>query len=151
MDSISFEPYDEKYLELSWKWLRDPELKQLTLTPDFDRESQRNWFDSLNNKEDYFLFGVLYDGKAIGVCGLKNIANNEGEYWGYIGEKSYWGKGIGKNMLDHIISFAITRNLSSIFLKVWSGNTRAINLYKKNGFKIISEKENLCIMNKLLK
>jgi RimJ/RimL family protein N-acetyltransferase len=148
MDKITFEPYDEKYLDLSWKWLNDPEIKQLTLTPDFDIESQIRWFKTLGSKKDYYLYGVLAGNNPIGVCGLKNIKDSEGEYWGYIGEKEYWGKGIGKIMLDYIIQFAYQLDLKSLYLKVWDNNLRAISLYEKNGFNLISKTDDVCIMQK---
>ena len=148
MDKISFEPYDEKYLELSWKWLNDPETKQLTLTPDFDKESQQSWFKTLGSKKDYYLFGVLFGGNPIGVCGLKNIKDSEGEFWGYIGEKTYWGKGIGKIMIDYIIQFAHQLDLKSLYLKVWTNNLRAISLYEKNGFNLKKKIDDVCIMQK---
>ena len=148
MDHISFEPYDEKYLELSWKWLKDPEIKQLTLTPDFNKESQKKWFSTLNSKNDYHVFGVLVGDTPIGACGLKNIKYSEGEYWGYIGEKSFWGKGVGKLMLDYITELACKLKLKTINLKVWSENIRAIRLYEKNGFQVLRIEDDVSIMQK---
>ena len=37
---LSFGRFDEIFLEKSWHWLRDPEIKWLTMTPDFTREEQ---------------------------------------------------------------------------------------------------------------
>ena len=40
---VEFLPYDEAFLSLSWNWLTDPEIKALTMTPDFDRAAQARW------------------------------------------------------------------------------------------------------------
>ena len=91
---IEFVKYNETFLEKSWEWLNDKEIKYLTFTPDFTREQQKEWFLSLKDKKDYFIKGVLYNDIPIGVVGLKNITDINGEYWGYIGEKEYCNKGI---------------------------------------------------------
>ena len=94
MQKIKFVEYNEIFLEKSWEWLNNKEIKYLTCTPDFTKEQQKKWFLSLKDKKDYFIKGVLYNDTPIGVVGLKNITNTNGEYWGYIGEKEYWNKGI---------------------------------------------------------
>ncbi|HBU45505.1 MAG TPA: N-acetyltransferase, partial [Porphyromonadaceae bacterium] len=33
---VEFREFDREALEKSWKWLNDPQLKSLTMTPDFD-------------------------------------------------------------------------------------------------------------------
>lgn len=40
---ISLKLYNEDFLEKSWEWLNDEELKYLTMTPDFTRKDQ-NFF-----------------------------------------------------------------------------------------------------------
>lgn len=93
--------YDRSFLDASFKWLADEEIKFLTNTPSFSKDVQEQWFLSLSEKEDYYIRGILADGILIGACGLKHITNVDGEYWGYIGEKEYWGKGIGKQMMSN--------------------------------------------------
>lgn len=139
---IEFIEYDKKFLKLSWEWLNNLDIKMLTNTPDFSKEQQNEWFLSLGSKKDYYLRGILFDGRRIGVVGLKNITSTKGEYWGYIGDKEYWGKGVGKRMINYIIEVAKETNLKIIYLKVLKSNDRAISLYSKMGFEIIKEKGN---------
>ena len=72
----------------------------------------------------------------IGVVGLKHIDREAGEceYFGYIGEKACWGRGIGISMLDFIKQQAIIIGLDKIVLKVSPQNIRAVRLYEKYGF-----------------
>lgn len=54
----------------------------------------------------------------------------------YVDEKLQRG-GIGKQMLDKIISLAKERKNEYIWLGVWQKNEKAIAFYKKNGFEIL--------------
>lgn len=134
--SIDFVNYDEKFLELSFQWLRDPEIKRLTLSPDIKKEEQLDWYKNLEGRNDYKIWGVLYNGERIGAVGLKNIdyINKSAEYFGYIGEKDKWGHGIGTAMLEYAISEAKKIGLHNVSLQVSQENIRAIKLYKKLGF-----------------
>lgn len=140
--------YTEEFLPLSWKWLNDSEIKSLTMTPTFSKQEQMNFFNSLSSRKNYKIFGIEFDGVKIGACGLKNIENERAEYWGYIGEKNYWGKGLGKEILTNIINFAIKEKISSLYLKVEKNNHRAIKLYEKFGFMNRLEENNYFIMDK---
>ncbi len=140
---IDFIFYDSQLLKKSWVWLNDIEIKRLTNTPDFTQDEQKKWFLSLKHKSDYFIKGVKYNETIIGVVGLKNITRISGEYWGYIGEKEYWGKGIGKKMILYIINIAKEKKLKTVYLKVIPSNKRAINLYEKTGFVLNKEKSTL--------
>lgn len=151
MQEIKFVEYNEIFLEKSWEWLNDKEIKFLTCTPDFTKEQQKKWFLSLKDKKDYFIKGVLYNDTPIGVVGLKNITNTDGEYWGYIGEKEYWNKGIGKDLINYISHYSCILNLKEIYLKVIKDNIRAIKLYQKMNFKEFLEENNLIYMNLHLK
>lgn len=149
MKEISFIVYNREVLEKSWEWLNDPEVKYLTMTPDFTKEEQLAWFNQLNNNTHYFVRGVLFQEQIIGVVGLKkiNIDEKKAEYFGYIGEKKYWGKGIGKEMMNFIKEYAKEKlGLNSLYLKVISGNTRAIKVYNKIGFKTSNTMDNTITM-----
>jgi len=135
---------------MSWRWLNDPELKALIDSPEFTKEQQRKWFDNLADRTDYLIWGLLVNDLPAGVCGIKNVTEYDCEFWGYIGEKSFWGKGVGRIMLQNMCNEAKKRNLYSIWLKVVNHNQRAIRMYKNNGFIIEKETNKLLIMRKPL-
>lgn len=147
---VAFIPYDETFLALSADWLKDPEIKALTMTPDFDRDAQERWFKNLPDRTDYLIWGVRHGGVPIGACGLKGIAEGAGEYWGYIGDKSCWGRGIGTRMVGFIEDEARVRGLSRLWLQVWQENTRARALYEKLGFRLERETGNVAVLEKML-
>ena len=147
---VEFLPYEEAFLSLSWDWLTDPEIKALTMTPDFDRAAQARWYESLPGRSDYLIWGVRHAGKPVGVCGLKGIAEGAGEYWGYIGDKSCWGRGIGGRMVGFVEEAARGRGLERLWLKVWDRNPRARRLYERLGFRLDRVEGDVVILSKPL-
>lgn len=131
--------YTKCYLDKSCEWLNDPEIKALTLTPDFTREDQQRFFESLSARTNYWVMGIAEDNLPVGAMGLKNITASSAEYWGYIGEKEYWGKGIGNFMLQQAKEKAAALGLKQIFLYVAATNERAKSLYRKHGFTKVED------------
>ncbi len=105
---------------------------------------------SIKSKKDYLIWGINTNSNKIGACGLKKITKLDCEYWGYIGEKEYWGKGIGKTMMNLVEEKARDLKLKSIWLKVLVNNERAINLYHKCDYIIEKEQGQIFLMRKIL-
>ncbi|HET8899503.1 MAG TPA: GNAT family N-acetyltransferase [Rhodanobacteraceae bacterium] len=139
MPSIKLVPYDEAYLERSWVWLNDPEIRELTMTPVFTRQQQCEFFAALDSRSDYLIWGVeLISHGPIGAAGLKNHRGTLAEYWGYIGEKRFWGQGLGRAMVGAVEQRARGAGFDSLDLKVARKNLRASSLYHKLGYNEIS-------------
>lgn len=129
--------YDKKCLDKSWVWLQDSEIKELTMTQDFTLQDQIEFFEKLTFRSDYKVWSViLNDKEIIGAAGLKNHRGNLAEYWGYIGEKKYWNKGLGRSLVNAVEQKARDLNFKELDLKVAVTNTRAIALYEKVGYLI---------------
>lgn len=131
--------YSRIFLDMSWNWLNDPEIRQLTMTPEFSREDQIRFFESLSDRDGYDIWGVTLGEEPIGAAGLKNQRDGVAEYWGYIGNREYWGRGHGKAMMSEIEAKARALGISGLHLKVATSNQRAISLYRRMGFKLASE------------
>ena len=56
--------------------------------------------------------------------------------------RDYWNLGIGSAMLFELIQIAQTHGTEIVELEVAEGNERAIGLYEKFGFRVVSEKPN---------
>lgn len=136
---INLVRYSQDYLDHSYEWLHDDEIRRLTDTPVFNREDQIKWFENLPVRDQYLIWGIEFNSIPIGACGLKNITDLDCEYWGYIGEKDYWGLGLGKEMIFLLEKKAVELGKKSIWLKVIKENKRAILLYSNNGFSIESD------------
>ena len=140
--------YTEEFLNLSWTWLNDGEIRKLTDTPLFDIKDQKQWYSGIRLRSDYLIWGIEINLVKIGACGLKNITKEDCQYWCYIGEKEYWSRGIGTIILEMLIAKAKELQLSSIWLKVNNTNIRALNLYEKCRFSITGMKDDIIIMRK---
>lgn len=145
---IKIKSFDIEYLNKSWIWLNDNEIRALTMTPKFTQQEQIRWFNSLSNNKSYFIKGIEYNGEKVGVVGLKNITKDTGEYFGYIGEKKYWGLGIGKYMLNYIENYCKKIGINKIYLKVLKSNKRAFLLYKNFNYIIVEDIKKMYIMEK---
>lgn len=141
---LTLEKFTPDILEKSWDWLNDEEIKQLTQTPNFTKEEQRIWYNELEKNPNYSVKGIKYDGKIIGVVGLKkiNLESKQAEYFGYIGEKEYWGKGLSSKIFTLIIKECREIGINYLYLNVIPENKRAIRAYEKAGFKQIEIAEN---------
>ncbi len=128
--------YTEEYFNESARWLNDPELKRLTNTPEEPVADRRRWFEQLGTMADYKIWGGSCNGIPIAACGIKNIRADEGELWGYIGEKKYWSSGFGTWGLMALEQEAMKLGLKRLYLKVLCENYKAINLYFKLGYRI---------------
>jgi RimJ/RimL family protein N-acetyltransferase len=142
--------YTHDFLLLSNKWLNDTQIKQLTNSITFTPAQQIQWFNELPNKANYLIWGITLNAEKVGACGLKKVNNIDAEYWGYIGEKKYWGKGYGSEILKIIEKKATQLHLKSIWLTVMLSNTNAIKLYTKNGFMLENKEEHFQTMRKIL-
>ncbi len=134
--SLSREPFDRQYFEASSRWLSNPELQKLIMAPEAEPQGRLLWFQSLQARDDYWIWGIGLNGHPIGCFGIKHVdvARSTGEYWGYIGEPHLWGKRIGPWMLSEAATVAHSHGLDSLYLRVWVENLRAIRLYRRVGF-----------------
>ncbi|WP_180182882.1 GNAT family N-acetyltransferase [Acinetobacter sp. YH01020] len=142
--------YNYGFLEKSWDWLKDEELKYLTMTPGFTKRQQEDFFESLPTRKDYYIYGISFKEVAIGACGLKNLIDDKAELWLYIGNKEYWGRGLGKKVMALLENDALEKGIKKLYLKVLKENKVAINLYKKLNYVDIEEYDEYIVMEKIL-
>lgn len=148
--TVSLTPFSRSFLGLSFHWLNDPEIRFLTDSPVVTPDGQEAWFAGLEDRTDYRVWGVLADGQPVGVCGIKHIQDREGEYFGYIGEKSSWGQGVGRRMMALTESRAQAEGLGRLRLCVLKANERAVRLYEGCGYKVDKSDDKYHYMSKLL-
>ena len=146
--TIELRAFDETMLSLTSRWLSDPELRLLTQSPSIDREQQMAWFKGLEARKDYAIWTVVEAGTAIGVMGFKHIDQDSAEYFGYIGEQLWGGRGLGKQLMDSAFAIAAARGWRTISLHVLADNFIAVNLYFDKGFRIVSASDGIFYMTK---
>ena len=128
---------------ISFKWRNDSTIWEYTVSkPDIKitKEIELEWINKVLKRTDEKRFAICIKGndKYIGNVQLTNIANNKAEFHIFIGNTDYWGKGVGGRATKMIIDYSFKQlQLTSIFLYVRKENIRAIETYKKVGFKIV--------------
>jgi RimJ/RimL family protein N-acetyltransferase len=142
--------YDLGFLKLSWTWLNNPEIKTLTNTPDFSKEDQNKWFENLKNNAQYLIWGITADDIPIGVAGLKRITQTDAYVFWYIGDKNYWGKGIGDFVASEMSRKGRDLKLKYLYAESVIENFRSINLLFKEGYKITQFEKTLYVFKKIL-
>lgn len=129
-------------LELINSWRNDHEVIDL-LGNNFlyiAREVDENWYENyLQTRTQNTRLAIIDSSKdlVIGTIQLTNIhpINRSAEYSIMVGNKNYWGKGVGLEATRQILSHGFNDlNLNRIYLTVLFENIRAIKLYIKAGF-----------------
>ncbi|MFA4827355.1 MAG: GNAT family protein [Candidatus Shapirobacteria bacterium] len=80
----------------------------------------------------------LSSNKLIGDVGINSIdlVNHHAEIGLAIGDKNYWGKGYGTDVIKTALDYCFDQlKLNKVYLDVWQENQKAINCYLKCGFK----------------
>lgn len=102
-------------------------------------ENETEWIRNAALKgEPQFGIRLQADDRLIGNCGLINLNQMSGkaEMGIFIGDKNCRGKGLGEEAVRLLLDYGFNvLNLHSIWLKVFDYNQRAINLYRKCGFR----------------
>jgi RimJ/RimL family protein N-acetyltransferase/glycosyltransferase involved in cell wall biosynthesis len=124
---------------ISFHWRNDPEIWQYTGNrPDkfVTEDLERNWLTEKLTEKNSSLFAIIVDNKYVGNIQITDIIERcKGQYHIFIGEKSFWGKGVGTQATAQIIRFAKEKlNLKELYLIVNPNNEAAIKLYEKSGF-----------------
>lgn len=110
----------------------DPPMPQSLsrLEAEFDQQAA-------NGGRDGKSFAIDAQDTFIGICALFNEDNlaHTTELGITIGNKSYWGKGFGREALSLLVDYGFRyHNYHKIWLQVHSDNERAIKAYRNVGF-----------------
>jgi RimJ/RimL family protein N-acetyltransferase len=147
-ERVALGPVHKGLLPLLWKWESDLALSALTgdpsrpMTPEaIDKLYQR--YNTAGTESTGFAIYELDGMRAIGTVGLMSInhLNRTAELGIGIGERDYWGKGLGTEATRLILDYAFNvLSLHNVMLRVFSYNERAIRAYRKVGFREIGRR-----------
>ncbi len=136
--NIKLIPFSKVHLEPSRQWMNDKEICQL-----FNRvyrpltvSAQQNWFKKIMKDTTQLILAIEAGGVYVGNVGLKNMdsVNKRCEFYIFIGNKEYWGKGVGTEATNMVIDRVKKMKMHKIYLHVDETNIAARKLYKKTGF-----------------
>lgn len=126
------------------RWARDSEFKRLLDSGVARMSSQKNvqkWLEKImedhNLNQYWFSIRKLDDDRLLGDINLyaSNWTGRDAFVGLGIGEREFWGKGFGTDVMEVILRYAFTEvNLKRVTLTVFEYNPRAIRTYEKVGF-----------------
>ncbi len=135
---------EKRDLKRSLVWLKDPFVNMYLSQNfrDYDGKKELKWFEFIRSSKNDIVFAIedTETNLHIGNCALHKIDWEKGscELGIMIGEKDYWNRGYGSDVIKSIINFSMHGlKLTNIVLNVYSYNKRAIKVYKKCGFRLI--------------
>jgi len=132
-------PSDIQYFN---HWIFDQEVIRYSMTK-FQLISSKDqvidWYYSILTANNSFQLGMVdpKTNQLIGYAGIAGInkVDHNGEYFIFIGNKNYWGKGIASEVTKYIVEYGFTKlKLHRIFLTASSKNLNAIKAYESAGF-----------------
>ncbi|HDY7887766.1 GNAT family N-acetyltransferase [Vibrio vulnificus] len=140
---ISLRPLETEDVEDFYVWACDREVTQFSLSSYAYPKSKADiskWLLTINESSKTVSFGICCNdtGKLIGYGGIASISslNRSGEYFILIGDKAYWGKGIGTEVTKVITDYGFNAlGLHRIELTAFSVNPSAIRAYEKAGYQ----------------
>jgi RimJ/RimL family protein N-acetyltransferase len=136
----NLQPSDKEYF---FSWIKDKDVIKYSLAK-FQKMNCNDeisvWFDLLlADKSSYNKAIVdITTKKLIGYAGISKISetNLSGEYFIFMGDKSYYGNGIGTFTTKEIVKRGFQElGLNRIMLTVSEKNVGAIKAYKNADFK----------------
>jgi len=126
------------------RWNRDSEFMRLLDSNPTSFRSQHGMqkmlerdLESQKSDRHWFTIHALADDKLLGDINLfvDHWAAREGFVGLGIGERDFWGKGYGTDVMKVILRYAFTEvNLQRVTLNTFEYNPRAIRSYEKAGF-----------------
>ena len=103
------------------QWAKDPEI--LALDP------------PSHILAAFKIFSIEADSKLIGMCCLYNFTQRTVEIGIRIGDKDYWGKGYGTEVVRLLVDYVFrTTKTEVVVAKALANNDRARRCYQKCGF-----------------
>lgn len=139
---VNYRSLEIRDSELFLKWCSNKDVVRYSLswfqTPKSNQDF-KDWLASLNSSDKTINLGICCreTSQLIGYAGFADInsLNRSGEYFIFIGDMEYWGKGIGTEVTKTITNYGFnTLGLHRIFLTVSELNISAVKAYEKAGY-----------------
>lgn len=137
--NVRIRPLKEQDAYTSVKWRNDPEVFKFTgniYNHEITIDNELEWIRKVTANPTDYRCAILVDEVYVGNIYLTDIKEGTAHFHIFIGDKSYWGKGVAKRASLLILEYAFkVLNIKEVLLRVRNVNTSAYNLYLRLGFK----------------
>ncbi|MBC6699576.1 GNAT family N-acetyltransferase [Hymenobacter puniceus] len=152
---IRLAPLAQHHAASFYPWLRDPEVIEYSLSAfqHMHTETQINeWLAATLQNQASFNLGIFLtdSDELIGYAGLSGISatNLAAEFFILIGQKSWWGRGIGTAVARQVLALGFTEHeLNRIMLTVSETNIGGLKAYARAGFVVEGRQREACRRN----
>jgi RimJ/RimL family protein N-acetyltransferase len=125
-----------------WAWFADREAVRYSLGLwqfPFSQIETKEWLDRTIHDKKTLTLGIVErsGGNLIGFAGIVGMraVSRSGEYFIFIGDKTYWSKGYGTEATKLVVDYGFfALNLHRIALTVSDMNVGGVTAYQRAGF-----------------
>lgn len=150
-ECVRLRPLEKGDLENRVRWFNDPQVnKDLVIDERLDIQKTYEWFEQARKDQSRRDFIIETRQKyPIGAIGFRKIDKRKHSACFYIviGEKAYWGKGIGTESLSLLLKWGFsTLDLYKVWSIVIPTNAASLAMLKKLDFQVegvLREEENV--------
>jgi RimJ/RimL family protein N-acetyltransferase len=151
-DRIDLRPLTKSDMAHKVAWFNDPAVnKTLLLTEPLELEKTLQWFDAHKDDRSRCEFAVeSKDHKTIGIIGFVHIdrTNETAECYCVIGDKSFWGKGVGTEAHRALIDWGFKNlGLHKVWADIRAENIAIVKVVEKLGFRVEGTLRNERLIN----
>lgn len=136
--SIEMSDVGPRYLS----WLNDEEVTRGLASGAFpsDLSSLTHYVEHIINSKNAVMFAICDKSNELHIGNIKldnfDWINRTCELGLLLGDRNYWGKGIGTEVMRLCLHYAFLQlNFRKVVLAVYANNPAAIKLYEKIGFQ----------------
>lgn len=119
------------------RWFADPAvLEYFGPVIPMSQALEEQWYENMLQDSSVCNFAIEFEGQHIGGAGFCSIdgRNRSAEVGLFIGLPKLWGQGLGRDALQALLRYGFEQlNLQRIYLRVFSGSSRAIHVYETLG------------------
>lgn len=130
------EDITQKYVD----WFQDPEVIRYSDNQyrRFSLQGQIDYVETMKGSSDRFLYGIFDEDKHIGnvVLGPINLHHQRADVNYVVGDRDYWGKGVGTYAVTSAIRLAKDFGLRKVCAGCAKENIGSRKVLERNGFQL---------------
>lgn len=134
---VALRPVEQADLGLLSRWDADPVIRAL-MGRRFVGLTPAEWLENVRRSRSARVWMIEWEGRPVGEVELAQVnrRSRTAEVRVCVGERELWGRGIGTAAMSALLEEAFgPMGLTSVYLRVFTTNRRAIALYERLGFR----------------
>ena len=135
MNDVTIVKYEDKYKDEIIQFLIDVAIGEFGYT-EWENYFKTKSFEPYKNNEGEFFIALNEQNKIIGTCGALKKTDTTIKLNSFYILSEYRDKGNRKKLYDKVMEYIVEKNYKEIILCTFEKFNRAIEFYKKRGYKL---------------